>query len=332
MKYVMGIDSGGTKTVCLVASEDGEILAKGISGAGAFVDINTMAKRSIAEAIHRILSLLDKDIAFEAVYVSLGGLNTGEVETIVNELVKSKKVIVKRESSGEIIFTCAPYWGFNIVVMSGTGSIAFGTSHTGIRKIVGGWGHIIDDRGSGYAIGRDALRAVADFLDGQAEATGLLSLVCTANVFNNEMLAPKDLASRTPHSLSYEERLCIKEMIKKSLPQLDRQKIAQLAPLVYKAAQNGDRQALQIIRKAAKDLALLANTLIRELHMEDEEPVVTGIGGVFKIGDMLWGPFCQEIKKVASAAKTGTTDFALVLGTALCALDKGGISLDNKIF
>ena len=63
------------------------------------------------------------------------------------------------------------------VLIAGTGSICYARTADGRRARSGGWGHLIDDEGSAYALGRDILRAVVRAADGRAPATALTELI-----------------------------------------------------------------------------------------------------------------------------------------------------------
>jgi len=107
--------------------------------------------------------------------------------------------------------------------------------------------------------------------------------------------------------------------------------IASLAPLVVKAAKEGDKIALNILNSAAKELALAATAVIRKLRMEKDDFDVGTIGGVFKAGNLILEPLKNEILKVAPKAKITTPKFEPVIGAVILALERLGVKIDEKM-
>jgi N-acetylglucosamine kinase-like BadF-type ATPase len=156
-------------------------------------------------------------------------------------------------------------WG--IAVVAGTGSCAYARAPDGRSAVVGGWGYLIGDDGSAYALGRRALRAIAAAADQQAPATALADLVFrTLGAGVARDLVPTIYRSSDPRAA-----------------------IAALAPVVVDAAYAGDIAAREMISAAARALADLAGALARGLDLSPEAPVVCS-GGLFKAGEVLMRP------------------------------------------
>ena len=128
-----------------------------------------------------------------------------------------------------------------IALVSGTGSVCFGRTADGRTAMSGGWGHLIGDAGSGYAIGRDALSAVARMYDGYGEPTIL-----------------KDLLAR-------ELKLDTAEEIVSYVYSNYKSAVAALSPIVDKAYSMGDAVATQIIRSNAEALVQLVKAVASRL-------------------------------------------------------------------
>jgi len=269
---------------------------------------------------------------FECVHVYLGGLNVDEVRETIVKTLAPRRVSVQRESSGDAVFACAPLWGFDIAVMGGTGSIALGMNRAGERRVLGGWGALLDDRGSGHAVGLAALRVLAELLDFGSEYTRLLPSLVSSSAFSghvdDELLS---LCHRDPRTLTYTQRLSLKEAFKGALPGLVRHEIASLCPIVAEAARQGDAAAIRIWESAGADLARLACGLVAELGMQHERPVIVGVGGVFGAGGLVWEPFRQAVHACYPDAVVRETDFSLAAAAVIRALQESGLEVDRRV-
>ena len=146
-----------------------------------------------------------------------------------------------------------------VVVIAGTGSIAFGKNARGEMARAGGWGYIFGDEGGALDIARQALRAVLREHEGWGPRTALLPALLEASgaADANEML-----------HLFYK-------------PEWPRARVAQLAKVVNQIAEAGDPIASAILLQAAQSLALLVSSVDRQLRAERETAIVSWVGGVF---------------------------------------------------
>jgi N-acetylglucosamine kinase-like BadF-type ATPase len=163
-----------------------------------------------------------------------------------------------------------------MIVVSGTGSIAYARNHRGQTLRAGGWGASFDDLGSGYDLGRKAITAALRDFDGRGERTLLTRRVCRA--------------------------LQLTDITKITLKNLDTQQVAALSPLVSEAARQGDRVARRLLAEAACDLAQLALALARRLGHRRMVPVVCA-GGVFRSSPTLRRCFARYVHQSAPSAR-----------------------------
>jgi N-acetylglucosamine kinase-like BadF-type ATPase len=154
-----------------------------------------------------------------------------------------------------------------MIVVSGTGSVAYARNHRGQTLRAGGWGASFDDLGSGYDLGRKAIMAALRDFDGRGERTLLTRKICRALRLTN-----------------------ITQMVLKNL---DTPQVAALFPLVLEAARQGDRVARRLLAEAAYDLAQLA--LARRLGHRRRVPVVCA-GGVFRSSPALRRIFAHYVR------------------------------------
>lgn len=158
-----------------------------------------------------------------------------------------------------------------IVVLAGTGSFAYGLLEDGTAITRGGWGHLLGDEGSGYDIGRLALRAVMRHDD-----LGLPMSVLDAHVCEALHVQSRRALLKCVHSEDF-----------------DRTQMAALCPVVGKAAALEDTDALTILRSAGENLASLAAEVGR--LMGDVSRPVTLCGGVAKLGSLILEPFVAAL-------------------------------------
>jgi N-acetylglucosamine kinase-like BadF-type ATPase len=148
-----------------------------------------------------------------------------------------------------------------IIVIGGTGSIAFGFDHAGQRARAGGWGHILGDEGSGFALGLRALRAVVRAYDGRTEPTKLYDLVLEHFGFDR----PEQILGWT------------KEV------QGSKSEIGALSRLVHEANALGDATAARILREEAQELAEAARAVANKLFPDRKDyEIVVGGGNLRK--------------------------------------------------
>lgn len=156
-----------------------------------------------------------------------------------------------------------------IALIAGTGSICFGKNGAGEYARSGGWGHLIGDEGSGYALGRDALAAVARAWDGWGEKTLLSQLLAEQMELDDQ----KKIISYTYGG--------------------DKSRIAALAPLVEQAAGQDDAVALEIIRDNAVKMTGLVGAVARQLGIKAGK--VAMLGGLLEHDTKLRETFVAEM-------------------------------------
>ncbi len=233
------MDGGGTKTHAIIADDDGKILKMHFGGPSNFQIIG------VEKASETIFSLIEMccgsvGCALEDIETVVCGLTgagrigdqqrmaDGLKDHAVSKNVKLKKIII--ESDARIALEGAFKGGPGIILIAGTGSIAFGKDRKGVIHRVGGWGRVLGDEGSGYFLGRSGLTAVTRHIDGRGEKTKLRAMI--AKEF--------ELKDQTA---------IINAVYKNNFD------VASVAPLVLKAAEKKDPVCLLIVEKSVKDLA-----------------------------------------------------------------------------
>ena len=189
-----------------------------------------------------------------------------------------------------------------VVLVAGTGSIAYGVNPAGIAARSGGWGPVLADEGSGYWIGRRALVAIMRNADGRGPRTALTPMVLE----RFGLARPDDLVNEV-----YEgpER---------------RQLVATLGPLVEEARAGGDAVAAEILREAAIELVHAAGSVIARLGMRGDVFQTFLAGGMFKSIPWLAGEAAGRLLDVAPRATTSLLTAEPAAGAVTLALAAAG--------
>jgi len=258
--HVLGIDAGGTKTVCYLADGDGNVLGEARTGGA---NLQTEGELNVEKTLHSVMdqALGGREREIAAICLGMAGVDRDSdgvvVRGIMRRIAARSRVVVVNDALVALVAGVGEAPG--VVIICGTGSIAYGRNAREQAARAGGWGHILGDEGSGYWIGRLALRAVARAADGRGPATGL-----TPRVLNHFAVArPSDLVAEI-----YDR-------------QLRHHALAQLARVVQQARDEGDDVATQILEQAAHELMRSARSVVERLQMREEAVQFVLAGGVF---------------------------------------------------
>ena len=250
MKFIAGIDGGGTKTrVCCCSLDGAEIETRTF---GAF-NINSIGLGKFRTLLSDITAFLKSVGECSAVCIGSAGISNEVMADAVSDAMKDAGIRNwKLVGDNVIALAGALDGGAGIILIAGTGSICFGRGRNGEEARSGGWGHLIGDEGSAYALGRDALSAVARAMDGYGKQTMLTSLLASE--------LGLDTRSRII-SYTYSG---------------DKSTIAALSHLVETAAAKGDDVALKIIADNAEKMAELVEAVAGKLGLESTEVAMMG--------------------------------------------------------
>ncbi|MFB3095119.1 MAG: N-acetylglucosamine kinase, partial [Candidatus Acidiferrales bacterium] len=182
MGFFLGIDGGGSKTECVLGDASGAVLARAL-GAGANL------RRTDATSLRQLLSDCFRELrrsaslhALDCDVVCAGFAGAGQPEpqqmarAVLAELLRPRWLYVLGDM--EVALEAAVGGGCGVVLLAGTGSIAYGRNGKGEVARAGGEGPARGDEGSGYAIGRAAVEAVLRAGKGRAPETRLTKPLC----------------------------------------------------------------------------------------------------------------------------------------------------------
>ena len=282
MPYYLGIDGGGTKTTCAVG-DDSRLLATATAGPSNIVRVGEVeAHESLRHAIHQACSaagITPEQVARTCIGGS--GAAHPEIVAIVRGflagiLSSPIDVVGDMEIAHAAAFDAAP----GVIVIAGTGSIAYGRDQQGRTLRAGGWGFAIGDEGSAQWIGRMTVNAVLRASD------------------------RTDEAAQSPLALA----LC-KEWKVKSLADLSR--VANSVPppnfaaLLRVVIESEGDLASKVLTAAGKELAELASVVIVRLFGKDRthSVPVAMIGGVFRHSALVRDVFYNELRRMDARAE-----------------------------
>jgi N-acetylglucosamine kinase-like BadF-type ATPase len=255
---VLGIDAGGTKTVCYLADENGRLLGEGRSGGA---NLKAEGELGVEKVLHTVMdqAIGERQREVAAICLGMAGADRDDEQALVRDIMRRigarARVVVVNDALVALVAGIGD--GPGVVIISGTGSIAYGRSADRAAR-AGGWGHVLGDEGSGYWIGRQALQAVVRAADGRGAATALTPLVLE----HFGVKRAQDLVQEVYFRLTQPSA------------------IAGLSALVSTAAAEGDSIATTILDASAAELTTAALAVAAQLKL-DACPVLLS-GGVFR--------------------------------------------------
>jgi N-acetylglucosamine kinase-like BadF-type ATPase len=325
MSLVFGVDGGGTGTRCMVADDTGRVLAVeqgppcalAVEPERALSGLLALIHCTILDAVQRLPQSAGPQ-AIAAGCLGLSGVSTTglvpRVRADVRALLQNDGYSVPEQrllvvSDFTVAHVAALGGKPGVVLIVGTGAVAFGRTAAGEEARADGWGWLMGDAGSGFAIGREALRAVAAAADGRGRSTALVSAVLAH-------FGVSDVAALARQIY---------------LGGLERPAIAGLAEIVCDMADNGDSVACAIVRRAACELAATVMAVVRRLAWGAPEIPVSAQGGLMRRGGSLaaqvWKCVLRQDPRCAFLAPQGEpVEGAVYLARMLAANghDQGG--------
>jgi N-acetylglucosamine kinase-like BadF-type ATPase len=259
--HVLGIDAGGTKTVCLLADDRGQTLAEG-RGPGA--NLQVMGELGVETVLRQVIekSLNDRQITPDAICLGIAGVDrlqdAESVTAIMRRIGQKSRTVVVNDALIALVAGAGEQAG--IVVVAGTGSIAYGRDAAGNAARAGGWGYLLGDEGGGFWIGRAALSAVVRQFDQRGPSTLLTDFVLE----EMKLSTPAEVIHAIYHH------------------GIQRHIIAGIADVVQRATDSGDAVASAILDRAASELAAAASSVATRLGMRGDVFPTVLAGGIFK--------------------------------------------------
>ncbi|MDR7865893.1 MAG: BadF/BadG/BcrA/BcrD ATPase family protein [Sporomusaceae bacterium] len=257
MRWLIGIDGGGTKTVACAADLSGRLLARTETGAANYHIIGLPAFAALVAGIIDDLAAAAGLARADLTLVSLGlaGADRDRDRRLLLGALADMGCPCLVNSDARIALAAGlGDRGEGIVLIAGTGSIAYGRTRGGEIIRAGGWGHLVSDEGSGYDIGRQAIARGLKAAEGRDIPSPLLEHIIAR-------LGVADIAGLIAFIYS---------------PAAAKADIAALATTVAAAAAEGDELAAAILADAAVELAgLVCSVIARGFPGPGPVPVAT---------------------------------------------------------
>ncbi|MDH2880356.1 BadF/BadG/BcrA/BcrD ATPase family protein [Bacillus cytotoxicus] len=270
MKYIIGVDGGGTKTEAIAFDKNGKEIARGMSCFGNVLLDYERAISHICEAIDQCFQRLCKTEC-ACIGIGLAGVNSIDIHTLKERFITKYQTEIEIYNDAIIAHAALLEGNDGILTIAGTGAVCLGKK--GERyEYSGGWGHILGDEGSGYWIALQALKRMTRAYDKG------ISFCKLGKVIQEKchIVTPED--------------------IKQLIYSKPKDHVASIAPIVVEAAKQGNTDAFQIIIRAGEELANITNYMYKRMLFE--EPISIAVkGGILNSVPEIYAHFKTNCEK-----------------------------------
>jgi len=302
MKYYAGIDGGQSSTTAVIAGGNGEILSRGTAGPADEVGVSADSTR-LHDALDTALSSaiknakLDPSTQFESIVAGISGYE-GRVYGKRPELPARKTKLLH---DAPVAHAGALGGKPGIIVIAGTGSVAYGVDERGQAITVGGWGYVFGDEGSAFWIAREALSGIMRDRDAGRS---------------------NDLLDEAMKYFNYSTLRAISRAF--YMEAISREQMAGFARIVIRAGEMGSEAAERLTNEAAHAIANLAALAARQLRQNT--PVVALMGGLMQSKTMRESAI-YSVRRILPNAELVPPRHDSATGALILALREDGLSL-----
>lgn len=279
-KLYLGVDGGQSSTTALIADESGRVIGTGRGGPCNHVSSGEGREkffRAVGGCLQQACEqagLATGTVAFASACLGFSG-GAADKDAYSRELIRSEKFLITHDAAIALAGATAGEPG--IIIIAGTGSMAFGRNADGRTARGGGWGYVFGDEGGGFDLTRRALRAALRFEEGWGAVTRLhRDLLAATGAADANDLLHRFYTSEFP-----------------------RPSIAALSKLVDQAAEEGDDEARQILLDAAASLFYYVKGVYSNLFAEGQAVPIATIGSVFR-SNILRNHFTGLVRQINS--------------------------------
>lgn len=309
-KYAVGIDGGGTKSIACLIDSNGALCGRVRFAPTNFRDGQETGIAARIRAAVRDLDATPGERCPDTLAACLSGLGREAPKArVAAELSRARVAAhVLAESDAMAALDGAFAGGPGIIILAGTGSIAFGKSAKHEIFRCGGWGYLFGDEGSGFDIGRRVVARALQGADGRGPATSL----------QQRLEAQLGMAPLT-------------EAVTRLYAGFSgRGEVAQLALLAFEEAEKGDAVARQIVQQAACELAGLALGLLEKMPPQPRSLPLALVGNLFN-NSGLAAALERELQRAKAPVRRMAPRFPPEIGAALLAFAAIGIRLPETV-
>ncbi len=282
MAFYLGIDGGGSKTTCQIG-DDHSVFATVTAGAS---NITRVGEARARDVLHQVIlqacaaaKIEPRDV--HRAFIGAAGAGRSDISAVVHkiaaEIIPGEIQVV---GDMQIALYAAFGAGPGVIVIAGTGSMAYGRDAHGNTARAGGWGFAISDEGSAHWIGRAAVASALRALDEEP-----LHANQTNSQPDSHLLSQLKAAWRAS---------TLAQFVNQSNSTSD---FAALLPAILAASQSGDPLAENVLKQAGRELARLASLVVHKLFLEtNPAPVALAmVGGVFRYSERVREVFKDEL-------------------------------------
>ena len=276
MKYLIGIDGGGSRTRLQCFDMSGMPVSETTAGT---TDFHQIGASGVAGVLSRAFDRLGVDPGDSLVGFGMPafGENKSEDEMAADEIRKSfPGTRISFENDVYCAWAGAMAFSPGVTVVCGTGAMSVGCGSDGRLVRCGGWDIFFSDEGSGYWLGKKALEIFTKQADRRLPRGALYDLM--------------------RERLKIQDDMEINSIVRSEYA-VSRERTASLQMVLFEAQRQGDETAKQAYEQAIREVALIALGAVRQLDFEDETVDVSYIGGLFKEKELFLDPFVTEINK-----------------------------------
>ncbi len=307
-RYIMGLDGGGSKTSVVITNAEGKVLGRSCGGTSNYHLIGLENVKALFAAVMQRaadeagIALAQLSAAVWALAGAGRPADVEKLEAIRRELLPGMPGSVVHDALAALVGGAGARYG--VVLISGTGMIAYGEDGAGRTARAGGWGHILDG-GSGYGIALGALRAIVAAEDGRD--------------------LPTNLDAKMRQTLGVQHSAGLVDWL--YAPERQVAEIALLAPQVIRAAEEGDLMASDVILRAADSLAQAVDAVARRLDLWGTPFPLVLSGGLLQNSDFYRRLVVQSVRARVPGAQPRRPKDDAALGAAMLARELLGSPL-----
>lgn len=310
-QYVIGVDGGASKTAAVVMDERGQVLGRGRSDSSNYHLVGPDGvKVALLSAMHDAAAEAGIDLnQIAAATWGLAGAGrpaeAQRLEDLRSKLLPDIPGGVETDAVAALVGGTGARFG--VVLIAGTGMVAYGENTAGDQVQAGGWGHILD-HGGGYDLAQEALRSVA--------------------LATDESDLPTDLREQILDFLKLKKSTDLVSWV--YAPDRKIADIAALAPVVLASAEAGDLVATDVVTRAADALAGAVDAVTRRLGIWEQPFPLVLAGGLLTTNDFYRQIVTQAVRVRVPAAHPLHAQADAAVGAGLLALQKLGYPLTSQ--
>ena len=283
MAIFLGVDGGGSKTRCVIGDENSVLGAGAAAGSNVVRVGEALAREALSAAIRQACAAAHITPAqINRTCIGVAGGARPQIREVIQRVL-AEIISGETEIAADMVIALEAAFGGEpgVIVIAGTGSIAYGANAEAQTARAGGWGFAISDEGSGHWIGRAAISAMM-------------------RAHDQEELTPED-SPLLAGILKFWGLRTVEELVLAANASPPRD-FAGLFPAVLAASDSGEVVAQEALRRAGAELAGLAGIVMARLFPDAPTVPVAMSGGVFANSALLREAFHDTLRKESPEA------------------------------